>query len=46
MDRVLKNDFWNGSHILEWADAEKTLFEQLFDDPRALRALAEAIRPY
>jgi hypothetical protein len=46
LNRVLKNNFWNGSHILEWADAEKTLFKQLFYDPPALRQLAEAIRPH
>jgi hypothetical protein len=46
LNRVLKNNFRNGSHILEWADAGKTLFKQLFDDPPALRQLGEAIRPY
>lgn len=46
LNRVLKNNFWNGSHILEWADAEKTLFKRLFDDPPTLRQLADAIRPF
>ena len=23
-NRVLKNNFWNGSYVFEWADAEKT----------------------
>jgi hypothetical protein len=27
LNRVLKNNFWNGSHVFEWADPTKTLFK-------------------
>jgi hypothetical protein len=43
-NRVLKNNFWNGSHVLEWADAEKAALRPLFDDPRRLQELSEAVR--
>lgn len=26
-NRVLKNNFWNGSHVFEWADASKTALQ-------------------
>jgi hypothetical protein len=38
LNRVLKNNFWNGSHIFEWADAKKTALQPLFDDPPRLHA--------
>jgi hypothetical protein len=45
-NRVLKNNFWNGSHVFEWADAEKTALQPLFDDPRRLQELSETVRAY
>ena len=45
-NRVLKNNFWNGSHVFEWADAEKAALRPLFDDPRRLQELSEKVRAY
>ncbi|MDE2284693.1 MAG: hypothetical protein KGK33_08785 [Hyphomicrobiales bacterium] len=45
-NRVLKNNFWNGSHVFEWADASKTALQPLFDDPPRLQELSEAVRAF
>ncbi len=45
-NRVLKNNFWNGSHVFEWADAKKAALEALFDDSPRLQELSEAIRQF
>ncbi len=45
-NRVLKNNFWNGSHVFEWADANKTALQPLFDDPPRLQELSEAVRAF
>jgi hypothetical protein len=46
LNHVLKNNFWNGSHLFEWADSTKTPFQPMFDDPPTLQELSDAIRPY
>jgi len=45
-NRVLKNNFWNGSHVFEWADGKKTALQRLFENPPRLQALSEAIREF
>jgi hypothetical protein len=45
-NRVLKNNFWNGSHVFEWADANKAALQPLFDDPPRLQELSEAVRAF
>ncbi|SPA56692.1 VPA1262 family N-terminal domain-containing protein [Cupriavidus taiwanensis] len=42
---VLKNNFFNGSHVLELFDRSKETLRFLFDRPELLKALAEVIRP-
>jgi hypothetical protein len=46
LNRVLKNNFWNGSHLLEWADPIKNSFSPLFHHPPALQGLSNAVRPF
>lgn len=46
LNRVLKNNFWNGSHVFEWADANKAALQPLFDDPPRLQELSEAVRVF
>jgi hypothetical protein len=46
LNRVLKNNFWNGSHVFEWADTEKSGLHELFDDPPLLQDLSEAVRQF
>ncbi|MBX3488721.1 VPA1262 family N-terminal domain-containing protein [Parvibaculum sp.] len=46
LNHILKNNFWAGSHIVEWADSEKSLFTPFFEKPERLKALAAAIIPY
>lgn len=46
LNRVLKNNFWNGSHVFEWADPTKALFQPIFNQPIILQQIADDIRPY
>jgi hypothetical protein len=46
LNRVLKNNFWNGSYVLEWADPKKAPLNLFFDDPPKLQQLSEAIHPF
>lgn len=46
LNKVLKNNFWSGSHILEWADPKKALLKPLLDKPERLAELAAAIAPF
>lgn len=46
INRALKNNFWNGSHLLEWADPEKGIFQPFFDYPPRLQHLSEAIQQW
>lgn len=43
-NRVLKNNFWNGSYVFEWADTKKPYLLHLFESPHQLQALSEAIQ--
>jgi hypothetical protein len=43
LNRVLKNNFWNGSHVFELSDPEKKALRPLFDKPPRLQELSEAI---
>lgn len=41
---VLKNNFWNGSHVIEWVDPVKVRLKPFFEDPRLLQDLSDALR--
>ncbi|MEH2480202.1 hypothetical protein V1282_003559 [Nitrobacteraceae bacterium AZCC 2146] len=43
---VLKNNFWNGSHVVELADPDKTELKLFFDDPPLLQELSERIQAH
>ncbi len=43
LNKLLKNNFWAGSHVLEWADPEKDLFKPFFDKASFLKDLAEQL---
>jgi hypothetical protein len=43
-NKVLKNNFWNGSYVIELADRGKTGFKPFFEDPPALQELSEHIQ--
>jgi hypothetical protein len=43
---VLKNNFWEGSHVLELFDGQKTDVKFLLDEPKLLKQLAEDIMPF
>lgn len=45
-NRVLKNNFWNGSYVLEWADKTKRDLQPLFEDPIRLHDLSTAVHNY
>ena len=45
-NRVLKNNFWNGSHIFQWADPAKTALKPMFDNPPVLQELSDAVGVY
>jgi len=42
-NHVLKNNFWNGSYLVEFADPAKSQLSAFFDDPPKLQALSCAI---
>ena len=43
INRILKNNFWAGSHVFRLADLEKRDFAPFFDDRRKLQVLSDAI---
>jgi hypothetical protein len=43
LNRLLKNNFWNGSHVFEWAPQDKSDFLPFFEKPQLLQALSEGI---
>jgi hypothetical protein len=43
---VLKNNFWEGSHVLELFDGQKTDVKFLLDEPKLLKQLAADIMPF
>ena len=45
-NRVLKNNFWEGSHVLELFDTTKQHVQFLLDDSRLLTSLAQLINPH
>ncbi len=45
-NRVLKNNFWEGSHVLELVDKQKTDVKFLLDEPKLLKQLAENITAF
>lgn len=44
-NRVLKNNFWEGSHVLELFDTSKIHVQFLLDDSRLLTQLTDVISP-
>jgi hypothetical protein len=43
VNRLLKNNFWNGSHVFEWTPEDKSDFLPFFEKPPLLQALSEGI---
>jgi len=43
-NKVLKNNFWNGSHVFEWSDVEKPSLNPFFEDSRRLQELSARVR--
>lgn len=46
LNGVLKNNFWNGSHILEWADTTKATFAPFFASTPLLQDLSDQVQKY
>ncbi len=46
LNRLLKNNFWNGSYILELFDNEKRYVQPLLEKPPRLHELSEAIQQF
>lgn len=46
LNKVLKNNFWNGSYVFEWSNNNKQTLAPLFDDARRVRELSEKISNY
>jgi hypothetical protein len=42
-NRLLKNNFWTGSHVFEWTDHEKARLRPLYADPRRLQELSAEV---
>jgi len=45
-NNVLKNNFWNGSYVVELADPDKAEFQLFFDRPSVLQELSEQIQAF
>lgn len=43
LNKVLKNNFWAGSHVFRLTDQDKTPFAPFFADRRRLQALSDAV---
>ncbi|AJE19912.1 VPA1262 family N-terminal domain-containing protein [Azotobacter chroococcum] len=46
INRLLKNNFWNGSHVIRLCDPSKASLLPFLDDRRRLQSLSEAISEY
>ncbi|WP_412478506.1 VPA1262 family N-terminal domain-containing protein [Azonexus sp. IMCC34839] len=46
LNQVLKNNFWNGSYVLEWFDTDKQNLQDLIRTPHCLQELSEAMHRY
>jgi hypothetical protein len=46
LNRILRNNFWSGSHVLELFDPDKAKVDVLLREPRHLQALSAAIAPF
>ncbi|MHB1700178.1 MAG: VPA1262 family N-terminal domain-containing protein [Acidobacteriaceae bacterium] len=42
-NKVLKNNFWNGSHVFEWSDTDKSAMKPFFEDSRRLQELSARV---
>lgn len=45
-NKLLKNNFWTGSHLFEWTDHEKARLEPIYADPRRLQELSAEVEKY
>jgi hypothetical protein len=45
INRLLRNNFWNGSHVIRLSNTDTSLFQPFLDDRRMLQDLSEALRP-
>ncbi|ACI93516.1 hypothetical protein OCAR_6403 [Afipia carboxidovorans OM5] len=43
-NNVIKNNFWNGSYVVELADPDKAELKLFFDSPPALQELSEQVQ--
>jgi hypothetical protein len=46
LNRVLKNNFWNGSHVFELFDHQKLHVSPLIEEPPRLQQLSEALQQF
>ncbi len=45
-NKLLKNNYWSGSHLLEWADHSKQVLTPFFADPRRLQELSAQVEKH
>jgi len=45
-NKLLKNNFWTGSHLFEWADHGKEAMTPFFADPRRLQELSVQVEKH
>jgi hypothetical protein len=46
LNNVLKNNFWSGAYLIEFADPDKSQLQPFFDEPPRLQELSEAIQKF
>ncbi|MDR3474281.1 MAG: VPA1262 family N-terminal domain-containing protein [Devosia sp.] len=42
-NKLLKNNFWSGSHLFEWSDRDKEALQPFFDEPPRLQELSAEV---
>lgn len=45
-NKLLKNNYWTGSHLFEWTDQGKEMLTPFFADPRCLQQLSEQVEEH
>ena len=46
MNKVLKNNFWNGSYVFEWIDHNKSALQVLYNNPSLLQKISPLFQQY
>ena len=46
LNKVLKNNFWNGSYVFEWIDPNKSALQVFYNEPTLLQEISPLFQKY